>query len=116
MDTDLSGTLNEKELSVPIKHLFPDAETPESSLRKARLLAEKYGTKKQSTDTSNEIYELDRKGFSDALSDSGTLDTSNTKALNWILRVEQGQLKSSFKTVIINILLLFHAPISKVGT
>ena len=114
MDSDLSGTLDEKELSVVIKQLSPDAKTPESSLREARLLAEKYGTRNQSTDGSGEIYEVDSKGFLNALSDSGTLDTSNTKALNWILQVEQDQLKSSFKTIIINVLLLFHAPISKV--
>ena len=115
MDSDLSGTLDEKELSVVIKQLSPDAKTPESLLREARLLAEKYGTRNQSTDGSGEIYEVDSKGFLNALLDSGTLDTSNTKALNWILQVEQDQLKSSFKTIIINVLLLFHAPISKVG-
>ena len=116
MDSDLSGTLDEKELSVVIKQLSPDAKTPESSLREARLLAEKYGTRNQSTDGSGEVYEVDSKGFLNALLDSGTLDTSNTKALSWILQVEQDQLKASFKTIIINVLLLFHAPISKVGT
>lgn len=115
MDTDLSGTLDEKELSVVIKRLSPDAKTPESSLREARLLAEKYGTRNQSEDRSGAIYEVDSKGFLNALSDSGTVDTSSAKALTWILKVEQDQLKSSFKTIIINVLLLFHAPISKVG-
>ena len=60
--------------------------------------------------------ELDLKGFLNVLSDSENFDTSNTKALNWILEVEQNHLKSSFRTDIINILLFFYAPISQVGT
>ena len=69
MDSDLSGTLDEKELSVALKKLSPDAKTRGSLPQEARLLAERYGTRNRSTDGSGEVYEVDSKGFPNALSD-----------------------------------------------
>ena len=108
MDTDSSGTLNEHEMSVVITRISPVVKSPENVLVEAQLLTAKYGSRKLSSDLSHEIYELDRKGFLDAISDLGIFDTSNARALVWICQVEQDQLKSSFKTIIINTL-VFHA-------